>query len=133
MLRKMSLSAILIGSSLMFAGNALAHSEPTRTSVANGAGAQPLPGLSNAFRTDQGLNSRIILDGSETASFFFRKGVKAFERDELDKAEQAFRASLRANGLDAPSLHYLVIINDRQGDRDDALHYAKAYEAQAKG
>ncbi|MEL6686655.1 MAG: hypothetical protein AAFP97_03430 [Pseudomonadota bacterium] len=132
MLRNTYLSVIMFGSSLMFASSALAQNGPTLTSVANGVGAQPLPSLSHHYTTGQDLNSRRILDGSETASFFFRKGVRAFEKDDLDKAEQAFRASLRADGLDALSLHYLVIINDRQGDQNEALRYAKAYEAQTK-
>jgi hypothetical protein len=109
---------------------------PAHSSVGNGANSSPVlplaPNSSDAviFNRANSLQGR-FLDGSETATFFFRKGVRAFDAGELDKAEEAFRASLRADGLDRLSLHYLVIINDRQGDEGSARDYADRYFALA--
>ena len=73
-----------------------------------------------------------FLGSSETSSFFYLKGVKQFEKGNLEKSEQAFRASLRAHGskaMDRLTLHYLTNINHKQGDTHTAEKYAEAYFA----
>ncbi len=71
-----------------------------------------------------------LFGGSETASFFYKKGVKKFEDGNLEKAEIAFKATLRAQGsdtLDKLALHYLSYINNQQGDVTEAMSYAEVY------
>jgi len=58
--------------------------------------------------------------------------VIIIELDNIEKAEQAFKASLRANGLYLLSIHYLAAINHRLGNDDTALEYVKAYNEQIR-
>ena len=84
----------------------------------------------NAGSYTPGHRSKPLLGSSSTASFFYRKGVKSFDRGNLDKADQAFRAALRANGstaLDALTLRYLIHINQQQGDKFASKRYKQAY------
>lgn len=67
---------------------------------------------------------------SETAAFFYRRGVKKLDKGKLEQAEEAFRASLRADGsknLDSFSLHYLAYISNKRGNKAKAQEYAQAY------
>ena len=84
----------------------------------------------NRFRgaADSGSSShrfnRIILDGSSTASHYYRVGVRQFEKGNFDKAEDAFNAVLRANGLNQQAHYYLAKINMEQGDKESATKHA---------
>ena len=72
----------------------------------------------------------VVLGGSETASRYFRKGVKSFEKGDLEKSEYAFKGVLRAHGsrsMDGLTLHYLTLISDQQGDEVQKKKYAQAY------
>jgi len=70
-----------------------------------------------------------ILNGSSTASHYYRVGVKEFEKENLDKAENAFNAVLRADGLDKEALLYLTKIKKKQGNTAQAKEYALAYHS----
>ena len=80
-----------------------------------------------------GEHKAITFPGSsKTASSFYRKGVKQFDKGNLEKAERAFEASLRAHGsktMDQMTLHYLTNLNHKQGDTLAAKQYAEAYFA----
>ena len=120
---------ILAAAGALLLGTAVSASANTRTEAIYGTGAGVGGQTFNAGNWGpQGVyNNGRLLDGSETATFFYRKGVKRFEDGKLDRAEEAFRAVLRADGLDRLALHYLVIINDAQGDRATAEMYAARY------
>lgn len=78
----------------------------------------------------QPLRGERYLGSTRTATFFYKKGVKSFEKGNLDKAEQHFRAAIRAEGskgLDKNTFHYLANINHKQGDAVAAKKYAEAY------
>ena len=89
----------------------------------------------NRFRgaADSGSSShrfnQIILDGSSTASHYYRVGVRQFEKGNFDKAEYAFNAVLRANGLNQQAHYYLVKINMEQGDKESATKHALKFAA----
>lgn len=71
-----------------------------------------------------------FLGSSRTATLYYKKGVKNFEKGNLEKAEQHFRASLRAHGskgLDKATLHYLVNVSHQLGDTTKAKAYAQDY------
>ena len=70
------------------------------------------------------------LGSSQTATLYYKKGVKSFEKGKLDKADQHFRASLRADGsrgLDKATYHYLSNIHHKRGDELQSKKYAQAY------
>jgi len=70
------------------------------------------------------------LGSTRTATFYYKKGVKNFEKGNLEKADQHFRAVLRANGsrgLNKATYHYLTNIKHKQGDQVQAKTYAEAY------
>lgn len=80
----------------------------------------------NVF-TDRGDR---YLGSSQTATLYYKKGVKNFEKGKLDKADQHFRASLRADGsrgLDKATYHYLSNIHHKRGDELQSKKYAQAY------
>jgi len=79
---------------------------------------------------DSGVNkSRLRFpNASETASHYFRVGVKNFNKGNLKRAEEAFNAVLRADGLDYPAHYYLAKIKLAQGDRETAAEHALAVE-----
>jgi len=66
---------------------------------------------------------------SETAFFFHRRGVKMYEKDRLDKAEIAFKASLRAQGnnLRGQTFLYLAHIAKENQEIEKANNYAREY------
>lgn len=64
---------------------------------------------------------------SETAGFYFKVGVNNFERGELDKAEQAFKAVLRANGLNKQAHYYLALLNIEKERLDIAATHVKKF------
>lgn len=103
-----------------------AQANPTMTSAVNGASGTPHFDTSTPLWNTRHVGDR-FLDGSETATFFYKKGVRLFEKGDFDSAKTAFRATLRANGLDRLSLHYLVIISHNQGDMSAAENYTQAY------
>jgi len=70
--------------------------------------------------------------GSDTASHYFRVGVKQFEKGNLDRAEEAFNAVLLANGLNQQAHYYLAKINIEQGDKEAAAKHALKIEAYKK-
>jgi len=86
---------------------------------------------SQSYIASRNVNSagyqHTILDGSTTASFFYKRGIKNYEKGDLEKAEQAFKASLRAKGLDLLSVHYLAVINQEMGNEETARKYVNAY------
>jgi hypothetical protein len=70
------------------------------------------------------------LGSSRTATLYFKKGVKNFEKGNLDKAARHFKAVLRADGsrgLNKATYHYLTNITHKQGDEAQAKSYAQAY------
>ena len=76
------------------------------------------------------LRGERYLGSTRTATLFYKKGVKNFEKGRLDKAEQHFRAVLRADGskgLDKATYHYLANIKHKQGDEVAYKKYAMAY------
>lgn len=86
------------------------------------------------FRTVNRLHGN-FLGSSSTSTFFYVKGVRNFEKGNLDKAEQAFQAALRADGseaMDRLTLHFLTLIKDQQGNELAAKEYAEAYFALAE-
>ncbi|MEP6342580.1 MAG: hypothetical protein ABJ275_04630 [Maricaulaceae bacterium] len=66
---------------------------------------------------------------SSTASFYYRVGVNNFKKGHMEKAERAFKAVLRADGLDTQANFYLAKIKLQEGDESKALEYAKAYHS----
>lgn len=66
---------------------------------------------------------------SETAAFLFRRGERHYEQNKLDKAERAFKASLRAEdgGLATYSYLYLANIAKQTGDTKQAQFYTARY------
>ena len=66
---------------------------------------------------------------SDTASFYYRVGVRQFEKGNLDRAEDAFNAVLRANGLNQQAHYYLVKINMEQGDKEAAAKHSSKLQA----
>ena len=72
----------------------------------------------------------MLLNSSETATFFYKKGLKHFEKGNLEKSEYAFRAVLRADGskeMDRVTLSYLTLISEKQGNLAAKEKYAQAY------
>ena len=76
-----------------------------------------------------GLLRSTYLDGSTTATYFYRKGVRNFERGNIEKAEKAFEAVLRTNGLDRQAYLYLAKINAQKGDLNKTQKYTEAYHS----
>ena len=75
------------------------------------------------------LSSYQRLSGaSDTASFYYRVGVRQFEKGNLDKAEDAFNAVLLADGLNPEAHYYLEKINTEQGDKEAAAKHGLALE-----
>jgi len=70
---------------------------------------------------------RNLPNASETASFYYRVGVKHFKKADFKESERAFQAVLRAKGLNQEAYRYLSMINQKQGNKEAALKYAKAY------
>lgn len=66
---------------------------------------------------------------SETAVFLFRRGERHFTKSKWDKAERAFKASLRAKdgGLETFSYLYLANIAKLKGDTEQAQAYTARY------
>ena len=72
----------------------------------------------------------MLLNSSETATFFYKKGLKHFEKGNLEKSEYAFRAVLRADGskeMDRVTLSYLTLISEKQGNLAAKEKNAQAY------
>jgi len=103
----------------------------SQASVANGATAENI--FINQTNRSNGSNGHVpvyLLGSSETATRFYKTGVKHFEKGSLEKSEAAFQAVLRAHGsnsMDKLTLHYLTLINDKQGDPVAKEKYAQAY------
>lgn len=62
-----------------------------------------------------------------TASHYFRVGQAEFEKGNFEKAEYAFNAVLRAQGLNKQANYYLAKIGQAQGDEAKARKYALAF------
>ena len=76
-----------------------------------------------------GLSSYQRLSGaSDTASFYYRVGVRQFEKGNFDRAEEAFNAVLLADGLNQQAHYYLAKINIEQGDKETAVKHTRALE-----
>ena len=136
---KKTVFTIAATSILAFPSVAHANSPSHGGNVSNGshsAGSVSsfLPGGSGGYT---GFNSFYnVLDGSETASRYFRKGLKNFEKGNLEKSEYAFRGVLRAQGsknLYGLSFYYLAQISERQGDEVQQKKYEEAYYAFLEG
>lgn len=120
------IALITLIASLSFVSSAQAN---TLTSVANGAGPQGEI-LSGHFTTPH-VGDRYF-GSSDTATFFFKKGISKLEQGNLEKSAAAFRASLRAQGTDRLNkftLHYLAYINQQLGNTEQAESYAQSYLA----
>ena len=110
---------------------------PTTSFAETNQGASSLPSVENGIITTPGsLLARLsrpdnVLQGgqfySSTSSYYFKIGIKRYERGALDKAEKAFEAVLRTNDLKKLSYLYLAHINAQQGQRELELKYTKAY------
>jgi len=103
----------------------------SKTSAVNGA-AGPLNNFTNNSNTATGhipnTNSRYYSpNASSQANFFYKIGVRNYERGNFEKAEKAFQGVLRTKGLDAEAYYYLTVISQKQGRQDDAVKYAKAF------
>ena len=91
------------------------------------------PGVVTSFTTGVsvlGPEGGRDFNTSETAYFWYEKGIKRFEKGKLERAEVAFKASLNAQGsknLDSRTLHYLAYINKQLGNEAQAEAYAQAY------
>lgn len=68
-----------------------------------------------------------IGNGSDTASFYYKLGVKNYEKGDLIEAEQAFEAVLRAKGLNQEAHHYLAFIAYKNNDDKKVEKHVKAY------
>ena len=100
---------------------------PTTSFAETNQGASSLPSVENGILTTPGsLLARLsrpdhVLQGgqfySSTSSYYFKIGIKRYERGALDKAEKAFEAVLRTNDLQKLSYLYLAHINAQQGER----------------
>lgn len=103
-------------------GNKLIGVEELRT-IVNG-----LDGNSFDDLEFDGLQYRAAIP-SETAAYFFKKGERLYENNKLDKAERAFKASLRAQdgGLETYSYLFLAHIAKRKGDKEQARAYAERF------
>ena len=101
---------------------------PTTSFAETHQGASSLPSVENGIITTPGsLLARLsrpdnVLQGgqfySSTSSYYFKIGIKRYERGALDKAEKAFEAVLRTNDLKKLSYLYLAHINAQQGQRE---------------
>jgi hypothetical protein len=126
---KIACSTVASASFLAISPTAFANTgHITKTSVANGAAAPNI--FINNTNAANGHVPVHLLGSSETATHFYKKGVKHFENGNLEKSEAAFKAVLRAHGsesMDKLTLHYLTLINDKQGDHFAKEKYAQAY------
>lgn len=68
-----------------------------------------------------------INGASETASYYYITGIRQFEKENYDRAERAFKAVLRADGLNKAALHYLVAVSVKKGDTEQAKVYAERW------
>ena len=85
-------------------------------------------GYSNSnFSSNHYNNRKRILGASDTASFYYRVGLKHYNNGNLDKAEKAFVSALLADGLDKQALFYLVHISEKQGDKFKMEKYVKSF------
>ena len=77
------------------------------------------------------INGYSTREASETATKYFRRGVKKFEANDLEAAGLAFESVLLARGpaLDKMTYHYLVIINDKLGNQNKVEKYTEAYNS----
>ena len=71
----------------------------------------------------------IFLDGSITATQFYKAGLNRYKKGKFDKAEESFKAVLRARGLNKQALFYLAKIKQEQGEIEKANEYTQAYYA----
>lgn len=116
---------------LCFAGTSHANNptQPNKTTQVLGNTVQPYA----MNRSSQSWSSKrwhFRYGGpSETAFFFHRRGVNLYETENLDDAEIAFKASLRAQGnsLRKNTLLYLAHISKEKGDMEQAEKYAYDY------
>ena len=102
----------------------------TKTSVANGVNTQNISLRGGTGGTLGGHVGPMLLNSSETATFFYKKGLKHFQKGNLEKSEYAFRAVLRADGskeMDRLTLSYLTLISEKQGNLAAKEKYAQAY------
>jgi len=69
--------------------------------------------------------------GAWKTARYYKIGIKQFEKNNLDKAEKAFKSVLRMRleALDKEAYGFLAIINEKQGDIPQAEKYAEAYFA----
>ena len=73
--------------------------------------------------------SGTYLDGSITATQFYKAGINRYKKGKIEKAVESFKAVLRANGLDKQAYFYLAKIKQQQGDTELANKYIKAYHS----
>jgi len=97
-------------------------------SFAHITASNPTPYHTTAFSAS---NPRTTKGGGWKTIRYYNIGVKQFERNNLDKAEKAFKSVLRMRleALDKEAYGFLALINEKQGDIPQAEKYAEAYYA----
>ena len=131
-LRKNLLSPITLSAALMISLSITAHANVSYNNT-TASDIRSLTGgviLQNPIRIEtNALPARLIGNGSETATKFYRFGLKHYTNGELDKAEQDFKAVLRAKGLNKQALYYLAKVSQEQGKDAQAKEYAIKFHA----
>jgi len=111
--------------------SSLSFAEPNQSkNVSNGYSSEE--DIKNGKYTKLGpLFGRIQSEGhlphSSTTSYYFKVGVRNYERGSLQEAEDAFEAVIRTGELILQSIYYLARINAKQGDDELVQQYVDAY------
>ena len=131
---KKALTVLPVFAALVFANSASANSYGSSSygsgSYATSIGTYSYRGVGS---TNDPFHKKYIRGASSTASFYYSVGVKAFEKNDLNKAERAFNSSLLANGLNEESLLYLAKIAEAKGEMEKAGSYALKYHQLVQG
>jgi len=89
-----------------------------------------IPTLAGGTTTNIGriglVSKDYVSSASSTANYFYKLGMKHYEKGNLDKAEKAFQAVLRADGLDLEATHFLALIGVKHFEN---RHWEKAETA----
>lgn len=97
----------------------------------SGVSSNGLSATSSLRERSFSINGYSTREASETATKYFRRGVKKFEANDLEAAGLAFESVLLARGpaLDKMTYHYLVIINEKLGNQNKVEKYTEAYNS----
>ena len=136
---KKIITILPVFAALVFASSASANNYASSSygsnSYSSGSYATSIGTYSNrgVRSTHDPFHKKYIGGASSTASFYYFVGVKAFEKNDFNKAERAFNSSLLANGLNKESLLYLVKIAEAKGEMEKAGSYALKYHQLVQG